>query len=92
MVGNKDDLYSEEEVSYEEGLELAKEINAIYQRTSAKYESGGIDKLFENIGKKLLDPSIKIENNFLKEEKKIIDKQKLKDSIKNKNKEKTCCS
>ena len=92
MVGNKDDLYSEEEVSYEEGLELSKEINAIYQRTSAKNGVDGIDKLFENIGKKLLDPSIKIENNFLKEEKKIIDKQKLKDSIKNKNKEKTCCS
>ena len=49
MVGNKDDLYSEEEVSYKEGLEFAKEINAIYQKTSAKYESGGIDVLFENI-------------------------------------------
>ncbi len=92
LVGNKDDLYSEEEVSYEEGLELSKEINAIYQRTSAKNGVDGIDKLFENIGKKLLDPSIKIENNIFKEEKKIIDKKKLKDSIKNKNKEKTCCS
>ena len=28
LVGNKDDLYSEEEVSYKEGLELSKEINA----------------------------------------------------------------
>ena len=92
LVGNKDDLYSEEEVSYEEGLELSKEINAIYQRTSAKNGVDGIDKLFEKIGKKLLDPSIKIENNIFKEEKKIIDKKKLKDSIKNKNKEKTCCS
>jgi len=92
LVGNKDDLYSEEEVSYEEGLELSKEINAIYQRTSAKNGVDGIDKLFENIGKKLLDPSIKMENNIFKEEKKIIDKKKLKDSIKNKNKEKTCCS
>ena len=92
MVGNKDDLYHEEKVSYDEGLQLANEINAVYQRTSAKTESSGIDKLFENIGKRLLDldeiKNIKEE----KEKKKIIDKQKLKDSIKNKNKEKTCCS
>ena len=45
MVGNKDDLYSEEEVSYEEGLELSKEINAIYQRTSAKNGTGIEDSI-----------------------------------------------
>ena len=92
MVGNKDDLYHDEEVSYDEGLQLANEINAVYQRTSAKSESSGIDKLFENIGKKLLDPRIKIENNNSKEEKKIIDTKKLKNSHKNKNKKKVCCS
>ena len=43
MAGNKSDLYENEEISKEEGLSLAKEINAIYQRTSAKEESGGID-------------------------------------------------
>ena len=90
LFGNKDDLYSDEEVSYEEGLKLANEINAIYQRTSAKSESSGIDILFENIGKKLLDPSIKIGNNISNEEKKIIDTKSLKDS--NKNKKKQCCS
>ena len=92
MIGNKDDLYHDEEVSYDEGLQLANEINAVYQRTSAKSESSGIDKLFENIGKKLLDPRIKIENNNSKEEKKIIDTKKLKNSNKNKNKKKACCS
>ena len=34
--GNKNDLYLEEAISDEEGLKLAKEIDAIYQRTSAK--------------------------------------------------------
>jgi len=92
LVGNKDDLYHDEEVSYDEGLQLANEINAVYQRTSAKSESSGIDQLFENIGKKLLDPRIKIENNNIKEEKKIIDTKKLKNSNKNKNKKKACCS
>ena len=64
LVGNKEDLYLEEE-----GLELAKEIKAIYQRTSAKEESGGIDILFEKIVKRILDLdiiSIK-EKNSMKE-------------------------
>ena len=58
LVGNKEDLYLEEEVTEEEGLELAKEIKAIYQRTSAKEESGGIDILFEKIVKRFLDLDI----------------------------------
>ena len=56
MVGNKNDLYLEEAVTDEEGLKLAREIDAIYQRTSAKSDSGSIDELFVNIGKKILDP------------------------------------
>ena len=52
MVGNKDDLYEHEEVTNKEGIKLAKKLNAIYQRTSAKEENGGIDELFKNIGKK----------------------------------------
>ena len=81
MVGNKDDLYHEEKVSYDEGLQLANEINAVYQRTSAKSESSGIDKLFENIGKRLLDLD-EIKNT--KEEKE--NKKKLKKLLKEKNK------
>ena len=96
MVGNKDDLYEDQEVSFYEGLDLAKEINAIYLRTSAKNESGGIDELFEKIGKKLLDPNIVINNNISKEkkqirEKKKISEKKIKETIKTGNK-KGCCS
>ena len=91
MVGNKDDLYSEEEVSYKEGLEFAKEINAIYQRTSAKYESGGIDILFENIVKNLLDSSETIINTIKEGENKLKGEKLLKEKIKKGNKIKRCC-
>ena len=70
LVGNKNDLYLEEEVTDEEGLKLAKEMNAIYQRTSAKSDSGSIDELFMNIGKKILEPDSVIESNLTKAEKK----------------------
>lgn len=64
MVGNKNDLYYNEEVTYDEGLELANQIKAIYRRISAKSESGGINELFENIGKKLLEPNFILLNKI----------------------------
>ena len=55
VVANKIDLYSFQQVPKEEGMELADEIGGIFQATSA--QSGfGIDSLFENIGRKYLDP------------------------------------
>ena len=55
IVANKNDLYINQQVTKEEGLELAEKIGAIYQITSAK--SGfGINNLFENIGRKYIDP------------------------------------
>ena len=91
MVGNKDDLYSEEEVSYKERLEFANEINAINQRTSAKYESGGIDVLFENVVKKLLDSGETIINTIEEGENKLKGEKLLKEKIKKGNKIKRCC-
>ena len=90
MVGNKDDLYHDEEVSYDEGLELANEINAVYQRTSAKSESSGIDKLFANIGKKLLSPDVII-NTKEEKENKLKLKKLLKEKNKKEKKKKSCC-
>ena len=56
LVANKNDLYSNQQVTKEEGLEFANEIGAIFQVTSAK--SGyGITNLFQNIGRKYLDPN-----------------------------------
>ena len=91
MVGNKDDMYQYEEVKNQEGLSLAKELNSIYQRTSAKETSGGIDKLFNNIGKKFLDPKSDITSNLTKEELKSRGEKIMRDNIKNKNNKKKCC-
>ena len=55
IAANKNDLYSDQEVSDEVGQTFADEINAIFQSTSALSDMG-IGKLFENIAKKLLDP------------------------------------
>lgn len=55
LVANKMDLYKDEQVKNEDGKEYADKINAIFQNTSAQNNSG-IDKLFENLGKKFLDP------------------------------------
>lgn len=56
VVANKSDLYGEQQVSDEEGKDFAKSINAIFQSTSAKSDSG-IQDLFQNLGKKYFDPN-----------------------------------
>ena len=48
-------------------MSLAKENNAIYQKTSAK-NGIGIDELFLIIGKKFLDPDFDDESNLTKEQ------------------------
>ena len=63
IAGNKCDLYEERQVENETGEEFAKSINAIFVETSAKNDTG-LDKLFENIGYKILDPHF----NFYDEE------------------------
>lgn len=94
MAANKSDLYHDEEVSEQEGMKLAKEINAIYQQTSAKSDSGSIDELFINIGKKILEPDSVIESNLTKEEKKIRGQKLLKQQIREEEKalKKGCCT
>ena len=83
-------MYEFEEVNKNEGLSLAKELNAIYQLTSAKEASGGIDELFKNIGKKFLNPNSEITSNMTKEELKNKGEKLMKNKIK-KNKKKGCC-
>ena len=75
LAGNKNDMYEQEEVEENEGKEYAKEINAIFQKTSAK-ESTGIEDLFIKIGKKILE-SPGEESNMSKNENKE-DKTKIK--------------
>jgi hypothetical protein len=90
LAGNKSDNYMNEEVTDNEGKSLAKEINAIYMRTSAKLNSS-IDEMFNSIGKKFLNPNSEITSNLTKEE--MIQKtEKLRrDQIKNNTRKKNCC-
>lgn len=71
---------------------MAKKYNAIFQNTSAKDENNsGINELFINIGKRVLDPNAEISTILTKEEYKKKKQQKLKETIKNQNKKKGCC-
>ena len=91
MAGNKSDNYMNQEVTDDEGKALAKEINSIYMRTSAKLNSS-IDEMFNSIGKKFLNPDSEITSNLTKEE--LIQKtEKLRrEQIKNNNnRKKNCC-
>ena len=90
MAGNKSDNYLEEEVSDNDGKSLAKELNALYIRTSAKLNSS-IDEMFNRIGKKFLNPNSEITSNLTKEE--MIQKtEKLRrDQLKNATEKKKCC-
>ena len=53
VVGNKSDLYINEEIDKEKATNYAKSINAEYMCVSALKPSG-IEELFETVGKKLL--------------------------------------
>ena len=48
-------MYENEEVDENEAKQLAEDLNAIFQKTSAK-SSNGIEDLFIKIGKKFLNP------------------------------------
>ena len=83
-------MYEFQEVTNDEGLALAKEINAIYQITSAK-ASSGIDELFKNIGKRFLDPEYENTSTMTKEEMKNRGEKIMRENIKNNQKPKKCC-
>ncbi len=55
VIGNKNDLYESKQVNDEEGKAFAREINGIFQCTSARTNLG-ITNLFENIGRKYFNP------------------------------------
>ena len=77
---------------------MAKDLDAIFQRTSAK-ESTGVEELFNKIGKKILDPSYvdnednNANNPINEKEKKEKEPIKLKPENKNESnkKKKGCC-
>jgi len=94
LAGNKSDMYEFEEVSDEEAKNYAKEINAIFQKTSAKTDVG-VNELFKMIGQKVVNPETENVSNLTKEEQKKRGDKLKKDKIKkesNNNKINKCCA
>ena len=81
-------MYEDEKVDEEEGKKLAKELGAIFQKTSAK-EARGIDSLFEKIGKKIINPSHDLDNDIINIKKKSV--KLVENKNENKTKKKGCC-
>ena len=77
LAGNKCDLLEKEVVSEEKARNLAREINAIFETTSAA-KNIGIEQLFHNVGCKYIDPNYKINESSS-------NKVKLKDNKNEKN-------
>ena len=95
IAGNKSDLYDREQVPEEDARNYAKSINAVYGLTSAQNNSG-IDKLFEDIAIKFLDPDfqekIEEDNRDRKRQTSIqLNKNKIKKYNKEGNKKKKFC-
>ena len=86
LVANKSDLYKDEEVNINEARKYADEIHAIFQSTSA-LSNTGIDKLFFNLGNKILNPNFDYKTSKEEEisENKNHDKNNNKDKKKEKN-------
>ena len=94
IVGNKCDLYEEEEVTEEEGRKFAEEKNALFMLVSAK-NGDNIDNLFRNLVKKYLNPDfqIQVDENCEKKEGSVKIKKRSKaeeDEIK-KRRTRGCC-
>ena len=68
VVGNKTDLYQVQKVDNVTAKEFANKLGAIFQLTSAK-KNDGIPNLFDNIGKKYLQPNFQYDasDNLAKE-------------------------
>ena len=78
VVANKIDLYSEQNVSNNDGKAFAEEIGAIFQTTSALSDSG-ISTLFDNIGKTYLIPGFDYKATDKKAQEEFIKRRKEED-------------
>ena len=75
VVGNKSDLYLNEQVNEDDARKWAQEIGAIYGLVSAK-NGDCIDSLFENVAKKYLSPdyvAVVNKQRIIRKEKNLIE-------------------
>ena len=95
IVGNKYDLLEKEVVKEEEAREYARNENVSFWLTSAK-DSTGIDELFDEIGKKYLEPDFNnneeiVQRKMRKNEVTKVNKEQALQNNKNTNNKKGCC-
>ena len=97
LVANKSDDYLNQKVPTQEGKDFAKELNAIFQSTSAKL-GNGINELFTLIAEKYLDPTKNISESYMNREEILEQKKKIKiEEVRNKTnneeniQKKKCC-
>jgi len=76
LCANKSDDYLTQQVSTQEGKDLAKELNAIFMCTSAK-DGTGIEELFKLIAAKFIDPTKNISESFMNKEEIIEQRKKI---------------
>ena len=95
IAGNKSDLYEHEAVDEDEVRKYCKNIDAIYQLTSAK-SGEGVNELFNKIGKELLIPRNLEQFKKFNEKKKEFDNSKnavyaINNTNNNNRRKKGCC-
>ena len=95
IVGNKYDLLEQEAVKEEEAREYARNEKVSFWLTSAK-DSTGIDELFDEIGKKYLEPDFNnneeiVQRKMRKNEVTKVNKEAALQNNKNTNNKKGCC-
>ena len=86
IIGNKDDLYLEEQVDEEEARSYAKEINADFRTVSA-LRAKGIDDIFWDVGKKYLQNSANLPEDSFKQRSRL----KADSNNMNNNRKRGCC-
>ena len=95
IAANKSDDYLNQEVTMDEGKELAKSLDALFICTSAKL-GNGIDDLFKLSGEKFLNPNKNIAEIYMNKNELLeqMNKKKIeeikKGNVKNKKKNKCC--
>ena len=67
IIGNKKDLYEEEQINEEEAQKKAESLNAIFGLTSALEEDTGFDEIMDKVMKKYIQTKGEsIENDVFK--------------------------
>ena len=77
LAANKSDDYVNQEITTDEGKDLAKKLNAIFVKTSAKL-GDGIEDLFRMVAEKFIDPEINFAESYMNKNELLEEQNKIK--------------